>query len=76
MAGNSKAGRALRPSAGTAKASVVQTEFEPLGAGDQAVDQIDSLVSALPEQMRDLKSRFREERRRLELRTYDPADEA
>ena len=52
----------------------MREESEPLAAKDKDVEDIDSLATSLPEQMRQLKARYREERRKLETRTFDPPD--
>ena len=66
---------ALSDSAGDAETSDMRQESEPLTAKDKAAKDIDSLATSLPEQMRQLKARYREERRKLETRTFDPPED-
>ena len=73
MSRNTKDDMALSESAGAAGASVMRPESEP-SAEDKSVEEIDSLATSLPEQMRQLKARYREERRKLETRTFDPPE--
>jgi hypothetical protein len=52
----------------------MRKESEPVAAKAKAAEEIDSLATSLPEQMRQLKARYREERRKLETRTFDPPE--
>ena len=52
----------------------MRQESEPATAMDKVAQDLDSLATTLPEQMRQLKARYREERRKLETRTFDPPE--
>ena len=53
----------------------MREESESLTTKDKAAEDIDRLATSLPEQMRQLKARYREERRKLETRTFDSPDD-
>ena len=52
----------------------MREESESVTAKDGAAEDIDRLAASLPEQMRQLKARYREERRKLETRSFDPGE--